>query len=163
LCKKIKQMIIKIIGALFLLLGVIKLIQSAENIWWFSIIMTAPVEYPSYLEYISYIAISMLSIGWPIAVIIAGYGTFKNKTWAWRWAIWACLVMFIINMYGVINFAVLCYYWRDMPIPPISEGDYVGYFSMWPTYIYAAAGAILILILSLKAVRREFNNLKTEA
>jgi hypothetical protein len=157
---------VKLIGTLLIIIGSIQLIMSAESIWWFIAILFHPGSYNSYLEYLFDSAISLLFTSLPLAAIIAGYGLLKNNTWSWQLAVVTCLCMFILNLLGVIKFAVLCYQWSITPvppIPPISEGKYYvesGYFSMWPTYIYTVVSALLIIMLNRKSVKNKLNNPK---
>lgn len=154
-----KKGILRIIGVVLLFFGLLKIISRADDIFFSINIFFVPNTHNTLAE-ILYISGSILFFGLclPILAIVSGWGLIKIKKWGRTWALIVLLSVFATNFLGAINFAIVSYQSRNIPMPKIPEGYHVESVSMWPTYIYALISALLILILKRKSLRQEFNN-----
>ena len=72
-------------------------------------------------------------------------------------AVIACMVTFVVNFIGTINFVFAVYKSQNVPMPTIPEGAHVEIVSMWPTYIYAVTSVLLLLLLTRNSIKKAFN------
>jgi hypothetical protein len=149
-----KKKIINLLGTFFIIVGGLQLILYASDIWWSLVFLFQPVSSMSLQEYLLWSAASLLLyVILPLASFIAGFGILKIKKWGWWLALASCIITFIINFYGTINYAITSSKFRNMPMPEIPEGYNVIYISMWPTYIYTISSALLIILLTRKLIK----------
>jgi hypothetical protein len=154
-----KEKIIKLLGTFFIIVGSLQLILYAKDIWWSLVFLFNPSPLRSLQENLLLSAASfLLFVMLPLAALIAGFGILKIKKWGWWLAIASCILTFIVNFYRTINFAITTYKFKNQPIPPIPEGAHVIFISMWPTYIYTVISALLIILLTRKAIKDAVNH-----
>ncbi len=150
---------IKLLGVLFISVGSIQLILNAKRIWWSLFDLFHPGHFMTIQNYIltgpTFLLVLLVL---PVSILISGYGLLRIRRWGWFLATINCVVTFIRNFPGIVYFAVASYKARNLPMPKIPEGSHVFVISMWPTYIYAVASALLILLLTRKSVKDAFNH-----
>jgi hypothetical protein len=158
-----KNKIIKILGAVFVTVGSLRLIWTLKDSWWALAWLFRPSSFATMQVYLISSATSLfffiISIILPLAIFIAGFGIIRIKRWGWILAVTVCSVTFIIKFIGTMNFAFAVYMLKDNPMPPIpKDAVVVGHVSMWPTYIYGIASGLLILVLTRDSIKKEFHN-----
>lgn len=143
--------LVKLLGAFFIIVSILQLILNAHNNWLSLTDLFRPYSLRSLKEYL-FLSL-FFSFALPIATLIAGFGILKIRTWGWWLAMMSCIITFIANSYGAINFAIACYKFQNTTIPTVPEGAHIEFFSMWPTYMHAIVSALLILLLKQKSVK----------
>lgn len=98
-----------------------------------------------------YIWFAILSFVWsgilPAAGFISAYELFKRRAWGRKLALILCFVLFLVELYGTVKFAVLSYQFRIVPIPPVPPGGREVHVSMWPAYVIGLGSALLLFLL----------------
>lgn len=151
-----KEKTIKLLGIFFIIVGVLQLIFNAKDIWWSLVILSYPSSF-SLHEKLFFTAVSLiLCFALPLTELMAGFGIIKIKKWGWWLAIVSCIITFIANFYGTINFAIASYKFQNTPIPTAQEGAHIEFISMWPTYVYAIVSVLLIILLNQKSLKNAF-------
>ena len=154
-----KEEIIDFLGAFFIIVGGLQLFYYANDIWLSLFILFHPSPQMSLQENLLWSSTSLLLlVVLPFATSIAGFGILKIKKWGWWLAMASCILTFIVNFYGTINFAIASYKFRNLPMPTIPEGSYFIFISMWPTYIRAIISALLIILLTRKSIKDAVNH-----
>ena len=152
--------IIKLLGVLFVATGLLQLISKAKGILWSLFDLFHPNHFVKIEDYILLGPISLFFlVVLPVAALISGYGMLKIRRWGWLLAIISCLITFIMNFYGAVNFILANYKVQNPPMPKFPEGAHIVVVSMWPTYIYAGVSAVLILLLTRNSVRDAFRKI----
>jgi hypothetical protein len=153
-----EEKIVKLLGIFFIIVGALQLILNTNNIWWSLVDLFHPSSSRSLQENLLLSAACLLLfLTLPLATFIAGFGIIKIKKWGWWLAMANCIITFVINFYGTINFAITSYKFRNLPIAAIPQGTHVIFISMWPTHIYAIITALLIILLTRKLIKNAFN------
>jgi len=154
-----KEKIINLLGAFFIIVGGLQLLFYAKDIWWSLYILFHPSPQMSLQENLLWSTASLLlSVVLPLATLIAGFGILKIKKCGWWLAMTSCILTFIVNFYGTINYAIACYKFRNLPMPTIPKDTYFIFISMWPTYIYTIISALLIILLTRKLIKDAVNH-----
>ena len=151
------KVILKIIGSVFVAFGGIKIILGLESTWWALRYLFNFPNSNTFSEIFYYGGLALLlTFIIPAFSIIGGIGLLKYKRWGWIISVIVSSVLFIISSFGTINFIIASYRFRNTPVPPISEGSVVRYYSMIPTYIQGAASLIIILLLLRNSIKKPF-------
>jgi hypothetical protein len=148
--------IIKYLAVLLVVYGVAKISLGAKGIWF-------AITYTYYSSSITFVSI-LYAVGIPlffnflipVATIAGGVGLYQKKKWGWILSIIVSLTIFTIHCAGTVNFIIVSYFYRNIPMPPIPEGAHVEYVSMIPTYIITVISLTYILVLNRKSVKNEF-------
>jgi len=100
----------------------------------------------------------------PGAELVAAYGLFQLRPWAWKIAVVTLSLNLILRVIGSLNYVIQVMQFANTPILPISEDAVVVQtVSMWPIYIIGIICGISILILVQTAVKEIFiKNNKTQ-
>ena len=145
--------IIRYLGVLFIAVGLLHLSLRAKDVWLSLTIVFHPGSFRSIQEFAFYgVAFLLFFLVFPIAVVAAGYGLIKLKRWSWILSLVICAIRFLVGCYGAITFQISRSKLRGVPLPKIPEGAYVVVASIWPTYIYMAVYALLIVFLTRKPI-----------
>ncbi len=104
----------------------------------------------------------LLTVLLPLSELVAAYGLFKLRPWAWKTAVALLSFDFLTRFIGAINFVIQVMRFRDKPIPPIPKGAVVGVISMWPSYIIALLCGIFVFILIQPSVKEIFKQALNE-
>jgi hypothetical protein len=150
--------IIKTLGALFIVTGLLQVVCGAEGIWWSLRSLLNPSSFVSIQKYLIFGVTSIFFLLLiPSATLIAGYGLVRVKKWSWILALSLCVITFVLSCYGSIKFAIASYTHRNMLMPQIPEEAHVETARMWSSYIKLLVSALLILVLKRETLREEFN------
>jgi len=140
---KKNDLIIKIIGAIFVLYGIIAFFPNLQFSWW-------ALKYPFagntiVLENLFY-SIHALLINFiiPLAAIICGVGLLRRKNWSQTASLLVSFVLFILSLAGIINFIIMSYRLKDISMP---EGTLVTSHSMIPTFLECILSLLIFIVL----------------
>ncbi len=148
--------LIKVLAIVSIVYGGIKLLFGMKSVWLTIQYIFYSTSEPFWeLLYWSSLTF-IISLVVPIAAICGGLGLLQQKRWGWILSIIVSLIIFTINCAGTINFAIVSYYFRNIPMPPIPEGAHVEYYSMIPTYITTFISLAFIIVLRHKSVKNIF-------
>lgn len=105
-----------------------------------------------------YIWFVILSFAWssilPVAGFVSAYGLFKRRKWGRKLALALCSILFVLELYGTVKFAVLNYQFRDVPVPPLPAGAVEVNLSMWPAYLIGLVSGLLLLLMLQPFVKK---------
>jgi hypothetical protein len=100
---------------------------------------------------LDYIWFVILTFAWsgilPVAGFVSAYGLFKRRQWRRKLALALCSILFLLELYGTVKFAVLSYQFRDVPVPPLPAGAVEVNVSMWPGYLIGLVSGLLLLLM----------------
>ena len=150
--------LVKILAFIFLAYGSIQLILGLKPIWWSLGFLFYPSSTPliGSLYYLFLVLFFKMVI--PGLALISGIGLFKQKKWGWYCALSTTLIVFAIYLVGSINFLVISYQYRNIPMPPVPEGPTGEYISMIPTYIHTIIGLFFVFVLTRKSIRQNLRS-----
>jgi hypothetical protein len=145
--------VVKFVAVVLSAYGLWMVLAGSRGIW---LALRCLVNCPNVdLDYIWFI---ILSFGWsvflPAAAFVSAYGSFKLRPWGRRLALVVCSILFLLELYGTVKFAILSYQFRDVPIPPIPDGAVEVYVSMRPAYIIGVVSGLLLLLLLQPFVKK---------
>jgi hypothetical protein len=106
-------------------------------------------------DYIWFVILTFLWSGiLPVAGFVSAYGLFKRRPWARKLALALCSILFVLELYGTVKFAVLSYQFRDVPVPPLPAGAVEVNVSMWPAYLIGLVSGLLLLLMLQPFVKK---------
>jgi hypothetical protein len=105
-----------------------------------------------------YIWFVILTFTWsvilPAAGFISAYGLFKRRPWARKLTLALCSILFLLELYGTVKFAVLSSQFRDVPVSRLPAGAVEVNVSMWPAYLIGLVSGLLLLLLLQPFVKK---------
>ena len=87
--------------------------------------------------------------------IIAAYGLFRLRKWAWKLALVVLSIDFSWHLFAAVYHFVS---FRHSKTPPVPPGTITVTVSLWPSYIICILSLFSIILLARKPVRTVFEN-----
>ena len=96
-----------------------------------------------------------------ILQIIAAYGLFRLRTWAWLLAVCVISADFLTRLFGITNL----WFNRHPGSSPVLDGIeeqavVIQSFSLWPGYFRVVLSLVFMIVLLQKPIKNVFNRVQ---